>query len=195
MTQRRFKLKALASAFMLAAWDGAWPAQPGQVLPANVLPQLKGVVSGTGPKQGTDITVTQGTLTPDFLKSRGVAPNRTNALTIDQGANQKAIIEWNSFNIGSGSTVYFKQPNAGASALNRIFGADPTIIQGSMIADGQVYLLNQNGILFDRGSQINLQALFASSLSVTDSAFLSGTAQGMSYSATASSGPVRVGRY
>ena len=174
VTCPRFKLKTLVAALMIAAADTAASAQPGLVLPAGVLPQLKGVTYGSGPSQGNDVTVTAGQLSTDFLKSRGVSPNRTNGLTIDQGNNQKVIIDWNSFNIGSGSTVYFKQPNAGASALNRIYDADPTIIQGALIADGRVYLLNQNGILFDSGSQINVHTLVASTLAMSDSAFKSG---------------------
>ena len=82
--------------------------------------------------------------------------------------SQRAIIDWKSFNISGDAEVKFIQPGTAASVLNRIYSADPTLIQGKLTANGQVMLINQNGILFDRGTQINVQSLVASSLNITN---------------------------
>jgi filamentous hemagglutinin family protein len=79
----------------------------------------------------------------------------------------KAVIDWQSFNIGSNASVYFNQRgNSTWAALNRIWDLSPTQIYGSLKADGQVYLINQNGILFGPGSQIDVHTLIASSLNL-----------------------------
>ena len=70
-----------------------------------------------------------------------------NRLTIDQ-TSQKTIIEWNSFDIARGSEVLFNQPNAGSSALNKIFSLDPSVIQGKLTANGQIILINPSGVTF-----------------------------------------------
>ena len=80
------------------------------------------------------------------------------------------------------------QPGATAAALNRIFGLDPSIIQGKITANGQIYLINQNGILFDRGAQINVRSLVASTLNITNERFLSGALAGGGLSTPAFSG-------
>ena len=86
----------------------------------------------------------------------------------------KAIFNWAGFNIGAGNSVQFVQPNAAASSLNRIWDANPTTIQGQLSANGQVFLLNQNGILFAPGAQVNTHSLVASSLDISDNVFLNG---------------------
>lgn len=96
-----------------------------------------------------------------------------NLLTINQ-ASQRAILNWQSFNIANGSTVNFNQPNASAVALNRIYDQDPSVIQGALNANGQVYLINNSGILFDKGAQINVHTLVASTLDITDDIFNKG---------------------
>ena len=79
----------------------------------------------------------------------------------------KAVIDWQSFNIGANASVYFNQQgNSTWAALNRIWDATPSQIYGSLKADGQVYLINQNGILFGPGSQVNVHTLTASSLNL-----------------------------
>jgi filamentous hemagglutinin len=83
--------------------------------------------------------------------------------TITQGTN-KAILNWASFNIANGYTVNFVQPSATAEILNNIWSANPSVIAGQMSANGQVYLYNQNGIVFDKGAQINVGGLTASTL-------------------------------
>jgi filamentous hemagglutinin family protein len=90
-----------------------------------------------------------------------------NTLNINQ-ASQTGIIHWNSFNIGSGATVNFNQPNVTAATLNRITGNEASIIKGAMNATGAVYVINRNGIVFDKGAQVNLHTLVASTLDIKD---------------------------
>ncbi|MBU1980440.1 MAG: filamentous hemagglutinin family protein [Gammaproteobacteria bacterium] len=96
-----------------------------------------------------------------------------NQLTINQ-ASQRAILNWQSFNIANGSSVSFVQPDASAVALNRIYDQNPSVIQGALNANGQVYLINNNGILFDKGAQINVHTLVASTLDISDDIFNKG---------------------
>ena len=96
-----------------------------------------------------------------------------NSMTINQ-TSDKLIANWSSFNIGQESTVQFIQPGAGSAALNRILDQNPTQILGQLQANGQVFLLNPAGIIFGRGSQVNVGGLVASSLNMTDDDFLIG---------------------
>ena len=94
-------------------------------------------------------------------------------MTINQTTN-KASINWQNFSIGSGETVNFVQPNSNSVALNRVIGNDASRIYGSLNANGKVYLVNPNGILFAKGAQVNVGGLVASTLNITDSDFLAG---------------------
>ncbi|MEO8629790.1 MAG: filamentous hemagglutinin N-terminal domain-containing protein, partial [Betaproteobacteria bacterium] len=94
-------------------------------------------------------------------------------LTINQ-ATPKAVLNWQSFNIANGSAVKFVQPNAASATLNRIADANPSVIQGQLSANGQIYLINQNGIIFDRGAQLNVGSLVGSTLNITDELFNNG---------------------
>lgn len=92
-----------------------------------------------------------------------------NALTINQ-SSASVILNWQSFNISSDGTVTFKQPDAASVALNQIFQADPSKILGALSANGSIYLINQNGIVFGNGAQVNTGSLIASSLNITPAA-------------------------
>ena len=94
-------------------------------------------------------------------------------MVVTQGA-QKAIQNWTSFNIGAKDEVDFVQKNSNYVCLNRIFDQNASQILGKLKAAGQVYLINQNGILFGKGSQVNVHTMIASSLNILDSDFLSG---------------------
>ncbi len=98
-----------------------------------------------------------------------------NTMTVSQ-ILPKAIFNWQQFNVSKDATVRFVQPAKTSVALNRIFDANPTVIQGRIDANGQVYLINSNGILFDRGAQINVGGLVASALDIGDQTFLDGFA-------------------
>ena len=91
----------------------------------------------------------------------------TNALTINQSSST-AILNWQSFNIGAGNLVQFVQPSASSVALNRIFDPNVTTIAGNLKANGQVYLINPNGILFGSHAVVNVAGLIASTLDVND---------------------------
>ncbi len=73
--------------------------------------------------------------------------------------DDKVILNWDSFNISAGNTVTFRQPDKNSVAINKILGTDPSRIFGNLNANGQVYLINTNGILFGRGSQVNVHTL------------------------------------
>ncbi|MBU2721368.1 filamentous hemagglutinin N-terminal domain-containing protein, partial [Acidithiobacillus ferridurans] len=96
-----------------------------------------------------------------------------NQLTVTQSSS-KAILNWQSFSIGSGQTVDFQQPNAASVALNNVTGSNPSAIFGHLNANGQVFLVNPNGITFSPGAQVNVGGIIASTLPITQANFLKG---------------------
>lgn len=102
----------------------------------------------------------------------GYAVNGTQGI-VTQTTN-KAILNWQSFNVGAGYSMVFNQPGANSAALNRIWQADPSVIAGILQSNGHIYLINQNGILFANGAQVNVGSLTATSLDITDQTFNDG---------------------
>ncbi len=108
------------------------------------------------------------------------------SVTVNQTAPQ-AILNWQTFNVGAQTTLTFNQQgNASWTALNRVIGnLGPSQILGNIKADGQVLVINQNGIIFGGASQINVGSLIASSANITDQQFLTkgiySTQSGSSY--------------
>jgi filamentous hemagglutinin family protein len=95
-------------------------------------------------------------------------------VTIDQD-ERKAILTWDTFNIGRNTDLQFDQDAGDWVALNRVMGsAAPSQILGTLKAKGSVYVINQNGIIFGGASQINVGTLVASSLSLSNEQFLAG---------------------
>jgi len=94
-------------------------------------------------------------------------------MTITQGS-QNLAVNWNTFNIGKDASVTFNQPNSSAIALNRVLGTDGSQILGQLKANGQVWVLNPNGVLFGSGAQVNVGGLVASTLNISDADFLAG---------------------
>lgn len=103
-----------------------------------------------------------------------------NNVNIKQTASQ-ALLHWETFNVGRDTTVNFDQSAGGADsgkwiAFNKVFdpAARPSEIRGKINAQGQVYIINQNGIIFGAGSQVNTRALVASTLPINDNLVANG---------------------
>ena len=94
-----------------------------------------------------------------------------NTTTITQ-STQNAIINWNSFSIGAGQTANFVQPNVNAAILNRVTGGSLSQIAGQLNANGQVMIVNPQGVVFNSGSTVNVGGLTASTLDVSNSQFM-----------------------
>lgn len=84
-----------------------------------------------------------------------------------------SIFEHQSFNVTPEETVRFVQPSASARTLNRITGSVPSQIDGRIIANGEVYLLNQSGIIFGESSVVEANKLHAVAGSLSNSNFSS----------------------
>ena len=119
------------------------------------------IVSFAAPTGGT---VTSGTAT---ISQDGLVTN------INQ-ATGKATINWNSFSIASNETVNFNQPNVNSITLNRVIGNERSVIDGALNANGQVWLLNSNGILFNSTAKINTAGILATTKSISDTDFQAG---------------------
>lgn len=99
----------------------------------------------------------------------------TNPSTLDiHQSTDKAIINWQSFSIGQHESVRFAQPSVNSIALNRVIGVDPSVILGQLQANGRIFLINPNGILFGAGAQINVGGLLATTFQIRDEDFMAG---------------------
>ncbi len=94
-------------------------------------------------------------------------------LRIDQQTD-RAILNWDSFNVGANNQVEFHQPNSSSIALNRIFQDDASQILGKVTANGQIYLYNQNGFVFGKDSTVDVNTLVTTTLNISDEVFQRG---------------------
>lgn len=98
----------------------------------------------------------------------GTAGNPVLPVTQQTSANNRAVIEWSSFNVGSGARVDFAQPNAQSVLLNRVVGGSGNSqIYGSLTANGRIFIINPFGVYFGGTSQVSVGSLIASSLDLT----------------------------
>ena len=97
-----------------------------------------------------------------------------NSTTINQ-TSQRLAIDWTKLSTAAGELLNFTQPNFQAIALNRITGSSPSIFLGSLTANGQVFILNPNGVLFGAGSQVNVGGMVASTLDMNPTNFMNGS--------------------
>ena len=148
---KRGSVNAATAASLLAVLTPLAQAQ----LTANTLPTGSQVVQGSASVSA-----------PAVIAGR-------NTLNINQ-QSQQAILNWNTFNIGSNGTVNFQQPNASAVALNRVTTGGGSEIYGQLNANGNVFLVNPNGVLFGAGAQVNVGGLVASTMDISDADFAAG---------------------
>ncbi len=94
-------------------------------------------------------------------------------LSVTAGSD-RTVVNYSSFSIGAQESVYFALPAASSCILNRVVGGDPSHILGQLSSNGQVWLVNPNGILFGAGARLDVAGLVASTLDIADADFLSG---------------------
>jgi filamentous hemagglutinin family protein len=154
-------------------------------LPLN-LPTLALAIAPTG---ATAMDAARPALAPTVIASATSSPHPTGGqvtagsgridygdhLTTIQQNSQNLSLNWLSFNVGAQDTVNFLQPNAQSIAVNRIADTNGSVILGHLNANGQVFLINPNGVLFGDGARVNVGGLVASTLDVSDSELGRGT--------------------
>ena len=121
-----------------------------------------------------------------IVSGSGDISSAGNQMTINQNT-ERMITEWSTFNIGPDAGVQFVQPGVSSAALNKIYDTSPSQIFGQLNANGQVFLLNSAGIIFGPTAQVNVGALVASSLNITNEDFMAGN---YAFSATGTPGAV-----
>lgn len=123
---------------------------PGMVLANPDLPAGGQIVGGQGSisTSGSQMTIHQ--------QTQGMATN------------------WHSFDIGKNNTVTFVQPDSSSVALNRVTGGSASQIMGTLNANGKVFLINPNGVLFGKGASVNTAGLVASTRNISTADFMQG---------------------
>jgi filamentous hemagglutinin family protein len=124
------------------------------------------------------LAITIGYLPPSIALDGGIVvhgqvdfKNAADRLAIIQ-ASEKAIINWQQFDIASHEHVEFQQPSIDSIVLNRVLGAKPSEILGKLSANGQVTIINQNGIMFGETSEIDIYGLLATTADIHDENFI-----------------------
>ncbi|NBU44304.1 MAG: filamentous hemagglutinin N-terminal domain-containing protein, partial [Betaproteobacteria bacterium] len=152
--QRSVSTGALASivmGLMLSSGSGAQSPPPVTQLPTGgTVVRGNASISQTATAQAANMVVTQ--------------------------TSQRAVLNWNSFNVGQAASVHFAQPNAQAVTLNRVNDANPSQIFGRITAPGQVYLSNANGVYFSPTSSVDVGGLVATTHHISDDNFMAGKA-------------------
>jgi filamentous hemagglutinin family protein len=94
-------------------------------------------------------------------------------LTVTQ-TSARAIINWQDFSLGANDLARFIQPDAASATLNRVVSGLPSSLAGTLQSNGQVYLINPNGVLIGAGARIDTAGFLASTLDVANEEFLAG---------------------
>src|SRR5438445_2445584 len=139
------------------------PRSRNLLLTTAALLALGAAAAGGGPAGGT---VVGGTAT---IQGQG-GP----AVTVKQSSSS-AIINWHTFNIGARESVRFNQPGSSSVVLNRVTGGlGPSEILGTLTANGRVFIVNRDGILFGPNAVVNTAGFLATSHDIKNSDFMAG---------------------
>ncbi|MEI6306136.1 MAG: filamentous hemagglutinin N-terminal domain-containing protein, partial [Deltaproteobacteria bacterium] len=109
---------------------------------------------------------------PKVINGQATFATSGNTLNITNSPN--AIINWNSFSIGSNELTKFIQQSSTSAVLNRVTGGNASAIYGALQSNGRIFLINQNGILFGPGASVDVNKLVASTLDIKNEDFLAG---------------------
>src|SRR6476660_2143616 len=139
-------------------------------------PRLRNLLLATTPLLALGLT--QASAGPEGASVVGGAPAVAGqgcpAVIVNQSTSS-AVINWNTFNIRANESVRFNQPNSSSVALNRVVGGlGPSEIMGSLTANGRVFIINRDGILFGPGSVVNTAGFLATTNDIKNADFMAG---------------------
>ncbi|PTX99932.1 hypothetical protein DB346_19170 [Verrucomicrobia bacterium LW23] len=150
-------------------WCMCWVALPVQLLPLMANPSGGTVTGGSA--------------------NIGGSPGN---VTVNQ-SSQRAVINWKDFSIKHGDTTTFVQPGSSSATLNRVTGGQTSQINGTLNANGKVYLINPQGVVVGKTGRVNTGGGFtASALDVSDQEFMAG--KGMTFKGSSKASVVNEGK-
>ncbi|EHE3281336.1 filamentous hemagglutinin N-terminal domain-containing protein [Salmonella enterica] len=131
---------------------------------------LTGLIAGLLPAMALAADLPTG---GQIVGGQGSISTSGNQMTIHQ-QTQNMATNWHSFDIGKNNTVQFVQPNSSSVALNRVTGASGSQIMGTLKANGQVFILNPNGVLFGKNARVDVGGLVAATKNISTTDFMKG---------------------
>lgn len=142
--------------------------------------KVKNILSSVSPKAVLAISISV-LCQPVFANPTGaevingqVIFSQPNINTLQINNSNGSIINWQSFSINANELTHFQQSGANSSILNQVVGNNVSNIFGSLTSNGQVYLINQHGIIFGENSVVNTAGFIASTLNLSNQDFLQG---------------------
>ncbi len=119
---------------------------------------------------------------PAFMMALVEEPRSTEGVTFENPdaktqlirAPDKSVINCKKFNVGKEETVHFIQPGPKAKVLCRVTGKEASVIEGTLKADGRLFLVNPQSIYFRETAKVNVHSLVASTLNIKDEDFVKG---------------------
>lgn len=107
--------------------------------------------------------------------SGDVSFNQPDAYTLEvSSSSSRSIVDWETFSISANQTTSFNLPSSSSAILNRVTSSSVSNILGTLQSNGQVYLINPNGILFGPDSIVDTGSFLASTLDCDNTEFLNG---------------------
>jgi filamentous hemagglutinin family protein len=110
--------------------------------------------------------------TAGIVRAGSATISSAGATTTITQTSDRAVIDWGTFSIATGETVTFAQPAVSSATLNRVTGAQASVLEGTLNANGQVYLINPNGILISKGATIDTGSFVAATANIATTDFM-----------------------
>ena len=89
--------------------------------------------------------------------------------------SDRAVIDWRGFDIAPDEHTQFYQPSSSAIAINRVNSTNPSTIAGQLSANGNVILINPNGVFFSKTSTVDVNGMIATTADIDNQKFMGGS--------------------
>jgi trimeric autotransporter adhesin len=100
--------------------------------------------------------------------------NPDDATILITSNSERTIIEWDTFSNDYGEFINFQLPDENSYVLNRVTGSGDTTLAGLTRSNGNVYVINENGLTTGPYSEYYCNGFLASTLNASNSEFLAG---------------------